>query len=111
MKIEAKKEELYWTLHAKEKMRQYHLSEQRVKRVLKHPERIEEGVAPKTIALMQSYSTRKHPKEIWVMYQVRGKNKRKIKIISAWRYPGRSPVGKLPDFLKEELNEIFGFAN
>ncbi len=33
----------------------------------------------------------KNYQEIWVMYQNKGKKK---KIISAWIYPGQSPVGK-----------------
>lgn len=61
------------------------MSEARVKRVLHSPTRTEEGIAPKTLAAMQPAGNGKH--EIWVMYQDVG-NKRKI--ISAWRYPGRT---------------------
>jgi hypothetical protein len=43
---------LLWTRHARLKMAYYRLSEQRVRRVLNAPKRIEEGVAPKTIAAM-----------------------------------------------------------
>jgi hypothetical protein len=43
---------LLLTHHAREKMAYYRLSEQRVRRVLNSPRRIEEGVAPKTIAAM-----------------------------------------------------------
>ncbi len=60
---------VHWTKHAKEKMQQYWLSEKRVLKVVKNPERKEEGIAPGTIAVMQSYGTKKK-KEIWVMYQI-----------------------------------------
>ncbi len=104
-------------------MRQYRLSESRVKRVLRFPKRIEEGIALNTIAGMQPAGSKKHPYEIWVMWQKKIKNqKSKIKtsphpnpplikgrereglkfnlneiiIISTWRYPGVSPVHEPP---------------
>lgn len=91
---------IFWTKHAREKMKFYRLSEARVKRVLHHPDRVEEGIAPKTVANMQKAGSRKHPSEIWVMYQSG------TKIISAWRYPGQSPVGekiKIPDGVRQDL--------
>ena len=48
---------LLWTVHAREKMAYYRLSEQRVRSVLHSPKRIEEGVAPKTVAMMAPVST------------------------------------------------------
>ncbi len=85
----------------------YRLSEARVKRVLHFPKRTEEGVAPKTWAVMQPpfvKTTAGKPawsQEIWVMYQDIGS---KRKIISAWRYPGvskpRSETTK--NFLEQE---------
>ncbi|MFC1663576.1 hypothetical protein ACFL0A_00370 [Patescibacteria group bacterium] len=113
LKLSNNSDRIFWTRHAKEKMRQYQLSENRLKRVLRNPERKEIGVAPETIAIMQSTGTKKYPKEIWLMYQKfklkpRAKEE-KIKIISAWRYPGKSPIGKLPpipDDILEELTEI-----
>jgi hypothetical protein len=99
----AKAEKIVWTKHCQEKMRYYGLSEQRVKRVLRNPERKEEGIAPGTVALMQSSGSRKHPTEIWLMYQRVGET---IKIITAWRYPGKSPLGKpIPDEIMEELRQ------
>jgi len=99
--------DLLWTKHSREKMQFYRLSEQRIKRVLKNPNRVEEGIAPKTIALMQSAGSKKHPYEIWTMYQ---KTKtQKLKIISCWRYPGKSPIGvklPIPDELKGQLESI-----
>lgn len=85
---------LLWTVHAKFKMRQYGLSQARVKRVLNYPVRTEAGIAPKTVAVMQkAQSSRKQ--EIWVMYQ---DTKKARKIIAAWRYPGVSPIRKPPPF-------------
>jgi hypothetical protein len=112
-------ERIYWTKHAKEKMKFYNLSETRLRKILRRPEREEKGVAEKTVAIMQSTKSKKKPTEIWLMYQaaslkvknqkLKVKNgKQRIKIISAWRYPGRSPVGAPPipeDVLKILKNE------
>ena len=100
--------EIIWTKHSIEKMQFYNLSENRLKRVLRNPDRKEEGIAPRTLAAMQRTGSRKHPTEIWLMYQNVGK---KIKIISAWRYPGISPEGKeipIPKDILEELEKIRG---
>jgi len=135
-KIPKNTEYLVWTNHSIGKMKQYQLSEQRIRRVLNAPKRKEEGIAPNTVAVMQSTGTQKHPTEIWVMYQhlkpkmtvrealktagrgqkspalagsrhsinleSRGREKpKKIRIISAWRYPGISPVRTVPDIPEE----------
>ena len=97
--------EIYWTRHVKEKMRYYGLSVSRLKRILRNPQRKEIGIAPETIALMQTTSTKK-PTEIWLMYQQAG---RKKKMISAWRYPGISPKGEpipIPEDIMGELRGI-----
>jgi hypothetical protein len=104
-------ERFSWTNHAVGKMIFYGLSEQRVKRAILNPSRIEEGVAPATIACMQVAGSKKHRQEIWVMYQtIKSKPKIKasrIKIISTWRYPGQSPAkNPIP---QEILDEIKGF--
>ena len=93
---------IIWTRHAVQKMRQYQLSEGQLRRLLIRYERKEEGIAPGTIALMQSAGSKKHPTEIWLMYQP---VKTKIKIITAWRYPGRSPKKELiiPNDVLEDL--------
>ena len=107
-------EKISWTRHAWEKMKFYRLSESHLKRILRHPKRTEKGIAPKTIACMQPSGSRKHPTEIWLMYQIinqkskvkKLKIKEKIRIISAWRYPGVSPIGE-PIFIPEDvLNEL-----
>lgn len=97
--------EYFWTRHVQQKMLQYALSAGAIKRVLRFPDRTEEGIAEKTIAVMKDRSTKAQEKEIWVMYQ---KNKgRQKKIISAWIYPGKSPRNRkelfIPDDVLEEL--------
>lgn len=84
-----------FTRHARAKMAFYKLSESRVRHVLHSPKRIEEGVAPKTVAMMQPGSIKTSgprgqnketwSQEIWVMFQ---DGPRERNIISAWRYPG-----------------------
>ena len=110
--VQPKKEKIYWTKHAKGKMRYYRLSEKRLKRVLKSPDRKELGIAPRTIAIMQRSGTKKRPTEIWMMYQKVHTLKRKlIKIISAWRYPGISPKGQMPPIPEDTLWEIKDLIN
>ena len=91
-----------WTNHVQQKMLYYAISESLIKRITRFPERTEEGIAPKTVAVMKPTSSKKQ--EIWVMYvQI---NDTKKRIISAWRYPGVSPIGKkipIPDEILQEL--------
>lgn len=83
------------------KMRFYRLSESRVRRVIHSPKRIEEGIAPKTIAVMQSAGSKRHPYEIWAMIQ---EEKSRRKVISAWRYPGITKPGQpLPEEILREI--------
>jgi len=108
LKLKNKSEKIIWTKHSKIKMREYRFSEKRVLRILRKPDRREEGIAPGTIAAMQITGTKKHPTEAWVMYQIK-KFKRqnsKVKIISAWRYPGRTPSGKRPIIPEDTLEEL-----
>ena len=86
-------------------MRQYGLSEQKVRGVIRNPRRRETGIAPQTIAVMQPVSPKKEiwKQEVWVMYQIR---RGAIKVISAWRYPGVSPKRHpIPDEILRELEE------
>jgi len=100
--------QLQWTLHARAKMNHYRLSPAWVRHVLHSPKRVEEGVAPKTVAMMQPVSMKLLGKkeswtqEIWVMVQDAAGAR---KVISAWRYPG---VTKPRDaaFLKKEYGEF-----
>ena len=95
---------IFWTNHAKDKMRFYKLSEQRILRILNSPSRVEEGIAPNTIAMMQSAGSAKHPHEIWTMIQ---ETKVRRKIISAWKYPGKTKLGDpLPEEILRELKLV-----
>ncbi|MEK7550025.1 MAG: hypothetical protein AAB519_03525 [Patescibacteria group bacterium] len=107
--------EFVFTAHSQYKMRQYNLSEQKVRTVIRNPKRIEEGIVPKTAAVMQPVSPKKEngketwKQEIWVMY-VRKKSTSAIlrqeqtRVISAWRYPGISPKrNPIPDDILQEL--------
>ena len=92
MKFTPKFKILSWTHHARAKMNFYKLSQERVRRVLHSPKRVEEGVAPKTVAMMQPAAMKRTgpgkevwTQEIWVMVQDVGSQR---KVISAWRYPG-----------------------
>ena len=96
--------ELFWTKHAHDKMRYYRLPESRVRRVIKSYERIEEGIAENTIALMQRTGSGKNEHEIWVMVADKGRQR---KVISAWRYPGKTEAGEpLPEEILKEFREI-----
>lgn len=130
MQLNSKTDKYQWTNHSLMKMRYYGLSQQRVKRVIKSPERIEEGIVEKTIASMQTAGSEKHPYEIWVMYQIKLKTQKSkfkitveneklnkiknafnqnsgIKIISAWRYPGKSPKNNpIPEEILKEIKNL-----
>lgn len=105
---------LIFTEHAKFKMHYYGLSESRVKRVLRNPERVEEGIAEGTVAMFQTNKTSSKPYEVWVM-ATRSKNKESgimnrettsTKIISAWKYPGKTKPGEpLPSAILREVKE------
>lgn len=100
-------EKYFWTNHVSRKMMFYGLSADRIKRIMRSPKRSENGIAEGTIAVMQSVGSKTRPSEVWVMYQAlskRGKS-RKI-IITAWRYPGVSPIRDeipIPVDILEEL--------
>ena len=105
----------FWTNHAQIKMRQYRLSEQRVRRVIRHPARTEQGILQGAVAVMQPSGGKKYS-EIWVMY-VLGKvdtnteisEGQRIKIITAWRYPGKSPErDPVPKEILREVAHLLG---
>lgn len=115
----------HFTNHAHYKMRFYRLSEQIVRGVILRPKRVEEGIAPNTVAYMKQAGSKTKPYEIWVMCaakphvsgvdgevssvkdelsMVKGQLSNVTRVISAWRYPGLTKPGKpLP---KEILHEI-----
>ena len=95
----------YWTKHSLYKMRQYGLSGQRIKRVIRHPTRVEEAIVPNLIAAMQP-SGKKIYSEIWTIYKPVKKQKT-IKVITAWRYPGTSPIrNPIPQEILDEIKSI-----
>lgn len=104
-------EKLSWTMHVVQKMMYYGISEGLVRRVIHTPARVEEGVAPGTIAVMQPTGG-KHKKEVWVMYQplkVKTKTgKPKLRVITAWRYQGVSPVRSAIPIPHDILLELTG---
>lgn len=53
LKIPKNNNRFYWTNHSIEKMKFYRISESKIKNVLSQPDRKEEGIAPKTIAVMK----------------------------------------------------------
>ncbi len=101
-------------------MQYYGLTPSRVLRVIRAPERVEEGVAAGTLAAMQAAGTKTKPWEIWVMWREMKKlttdnlkpttyfsQPQKI-IITAWRYPGVSPVRErvpIPSDILAELEQ------
>jgi hypothetical protein len=114
MLLAGSEEKIFWTSHSRAKMRQYGFSEKRVLNIYRKPERKESGIAPKTIASMQVTGTSKNPREVWVMYAVskgssRGKKLKVIRIISAWKYPGRTPLGQRPMIPDDVLEELKSF--
>jgi hypothetical protein len=103
-----------WTNHVQRKMQFYGLTPSRVLRIVRAPQRMETGVAEGTLAGMQTAGTKAKPWELWAMWRddtpskqktIRNKSgigmsglpfTRKV-IITAWRYPGVSPVrGAVP---------------
>jgi hypothetical protein len=94
--------EIVWTRHAISKMKFYGLTANRLRKILRNPTRQEEGIVPGTIAIMQEVGGKKKT-EIWLMYQ-KTKDGRK-KIITAWRYPGKSLIRQVP-VPKEILDEL-----
>jgi hypothetical protein len=90
-----------WTQHALYKMKQYGLSEQRVRRVVRAPQRVEKGIVKGTIAVMQPVSSKIVQKkvswkqEIWVMYQMKskteGQNRKMKKSVNPAFLKGSSP--------------------
>ena len=86
-----------FTRHAEYKMRQYGLSVQKVKSVIRSPKRREEGIVPRTVAVMQPVGLKRilddkparnathnasggetWKQEIWVMFQQSTKNSQQL---------------------------------
>ncbi len=124
-------ERYLWTAHARQKMAFYRLTESRIKRIIRYPSRIEQGILETAVACMQPATpetkqslplvarsassgfgrARGKDSEIWVMYVVvparTGTKGCAIKIITAWRYPGKSPErDPVPVIVLEEVRRI-----
>lgn len=114
IKLPQNSEKYRWTNHSVRKMNHYGLSPARVLRVIRSPDRMEKGIVPETLAAMQKVRTSKKSNEIWVMYSLSEKsNKGKKIIITAWRYPGVSPIREkisIPNEIVDEL-KIEGLLN
>ena len=99
-----------WTKHSQYKMRYYGLSPQRIKRIIRHPARTEEAIVPGMIAVMTTSDSKKYS-EIWAIYafirsNIKGQMS-KVKVITAWRYPGKSPTrNPIPKEILEEIKNI-----
>ena len=135
LKLPVNDRKIIWTEHSKMKLKQYRFSEKRVLRIFRQPDRIEEGIAQGTIAAMQITGTKRRPTEAWMMYVIMKRPRAKkvnfllppsvarremnevqrppslqlgrgVKIISAWRYPGRTPKGEKPIIPEDTLKEL-----
>ena len=94
-----------WTHHVVRKLQHYGLTPARILRVIRAPERVEKGIADNTLAAMTTAGTKKRPWEVWTMWKTEGK--RKV-IITAWRYPGVSPIREqipIPTDILAELEQ------
>lgn len=97
-------EKYQFTSHAQFKMRYYRLSESLVKRVIRFPKRTEESIVPNTIACMRPAQTKKYT-EVWAMYALTKKGQ--VRVITAWRYPGKSPKrDPIPAEILEEAKKV-----
>lgn len=152
-------EKYLWTQHVRMKMRHYRLTESRVKRVIRHPARVEEGILEGAVAAMQPAGGKQYS-EIWTMFVMSdsksasenlrrdppsrgssrvglapstvvedhgrsasqrfqkrfsrrnspvifGEEGRKIKVITAWRYPGKAPEHEpVPQEVLREIRQL-----
>jgi len=116
-------------------MRFYGISDSLVKRILRFPQRTEEGIALNTIASMKAAGSKRNQYELWVMYQVRktgklakkiqdedlnilnklsevelneiSKTKPQIVVISTWKYPGiTQKKNEIP--IPDDVRKLFG---
>ena len=92
-----------WTHHVVRKMQHYGLTPSRVLRVIRAPQRTEKGIVENTLAAMQTAGTKARPWEVWTMWRKEGKRKL---IITAWRYPGVSPVREVAPVPVDILAEL-----
>lgn len=95
--------DILWTRHSRFKLREYSLSEGRVKRVIHSPDRVERGIAEGTVAMMRKEGSAKNKYEVWVMVVSTDVSR---KIISAWKYPGSTKPGEpFPEKILTEMED------
>ena len=123
-------------MHSHDKMREYNLSESRIKRIIRHPTRVEKSIIEdeQIVAAMQPAGGKNYS-EIWVIYKIekkeagrRGSEGKfiqnpayqkllqqteggfgggKIKIITVWRFPGKSSArDPIPEDILSEIRSI-----
>jgi len=103
-----------WTSHALAKMRHYKMSASVVKRIVRHPDRVEESVVEDCIAAMKLTQSKQYP-EAWVIYKpvkdsTKSNSKGKLKILTSWKYPGISKErNAIPENVLKEIRGILGF--
>lgn len=104
----------HWTQHVVRKMEYYGLTPSRVLRVIRAPDRIEEGIVDGTLAAMQKAGSKSRPWELWTMWREKKKKGTKNDILStgqkiiitAWRYPGTSPIRDKAPIPTEIISEL-----
>jgi hypothetical protein len=121
-----------WTNHAKRKLFYYRLGPAKIKSIIRHPARLEQSIVQGLTAAMRPGGSRKNPYEIWTMFEIieiknqklklgiknlknkakkiKLKPQKKIKIISCWRYPGKTKPGK-PVPIPEDVISELGIAS
>ena len=72
-----------------------------------HPARTEEGIFEGAVACMQPIAGRRYS-ELWALYiLVNARPRKKIKIITAWRYPGKAPErDPVPSDILNEIKNL-----
>ncbi len=117
----------HWTNHVVRKMQFYGITPSRVLRVIRAPDRIEEGIVDGTLAAMQKSGSKSRPWELWTMWRQESRKgssqkglskkglsnlscsnlepNRKV-IITAWRYPGISPIRDKVPIPAEIISEL-----
>lgn len=113
-KVPKDNERYRWTSHIVRKMMHYRLTPSRVLRIVRAPERLEAGVAKDTVAGMQRTGSKQKPTEIWAMWRDDTSKKKNVEpfdvprkvIITAWRYPGVSPVREAVPIPEDVLSEL-----
>jgi len=94
-------------------------------RIFRSPERVEEGIAERTIGAMRTRKkggNKKGEEEIWIMYRAnesrvknyelseeaknKGEKRARVIMISAWRYPGKTKPGERPEIPMEIIDEL-----